>query len=133
MKFEFLEHAADIKFKSYGTTLDEAFANAVLATASYLSEGNPIKEKDEKHISITGRDYESLLYRLLDELLFLFDTEGFIASKAEIKIKGLALDAKIYGGKSEGEPNHIKAATYYDMYIKQTGVRRWEIQAVLDV
>jgi SHS2 domain-containing protein len=134
MRFEFLDHAADIKFKAYGSTLDEAFGHAVLAMASYISGGADIAEKREKRISISGDDYESLLYKLFDELLFLLDTEGFITSKAKIKIKGFRLRADLLGDAAKGrELNHIKAPTYYDMHIKQTGNSKWEVQAVLDV
>ena len=35
-KFKYLEHTADAKFQAFGRTLEEAFANAVLATASLI-------------------------------------------------------------------------------------------------
>ncbi len=134
MQFEFLDHAADMKFKAYGRTLDEAFEHAVLAMTAYMSADSDIAEITAKHISIEGNDYESLLYKLFDELLFLLDTEGFITSKAKIKIKGFGLSANLLGDVVKGrEINHIKAATYYDMHIRQTSPNKWEIQAVLDV
>lgn len=134
MQFEFLDHAADMKFKAYGRTLNEAFEHAVLATTAYMLGGAVIAGTTEKQINISGNDYESLLYKLFDELLFLLDTEGFITSKAKIKIEGFALRVNLIGGAAKGrELNHIKAATYYDMHIKQVGPHKWEVQAVLDV
>jgi SHS2 domain-containing protein len=136
-KFEFLEHTADIKFRARGKTLNEAFENSVLAMSNYLSGGEKIASKTEKTISLKGHDYESLLYNLLDELVFLLDSEGFVVSKSEIHISGFALKSKLYGDSAkEYGLDHIKAATYAEMYVKKkhsNAKEYWEIQAVLDV
>jgi len=135
-KFEFLEHAADIKFRAYGKTLNEAFENSVAATISYLSDGK-ISDKKIKIVEIKGNDYESLLYNLLDEILFLLDSEGFIVSRSKIKIDKLGIKAKFYGDDAKKYGlDHIKAPTYFEMYVRKAkkGERIvWEIQAVLDV
>lgn len=139
-KFEFLEHTADIKFRAYGKTVNEAFENSVLALVSYLSGGEKIKNKKSKMISIKGHDYESLLYSLLDELIFLLDSEGFVVSKSEVRINKFSLKAKLYGDDAKNYGlDHIKAATYAEMHVKKVvsgqakGDGYWEIQAVLDV
>lgn len=138
-KFEFLEHTADIKFRAYGKTLNEAFENSVLATVSYLSGGEKIAEGTERQITLSGRDLESLLYLLLDEIIFLLDSDGFIVSKSKIRIDSFSLKATLYGDSARKyELDHIKAATYSEMHIKQVkpagrGKPYWEVQAVLDV
>jgi len=55
MKYEFLEHTADVKFRAYGKTLEEAFENVALAFAETVSKGEKIKEKKKKSISVKGR------------------------------------------------------------------------------
>lgn len=140
-KFEFLEHTADIKFRSYGKTIDEAFENSVLAMTSYLSGDEKILCRQKKIIRLEGHDYESLLYNLLDELIFLLDSEGFVTSRSEIRINGFDLKAELYGDSAKNYSlDHIKAATYAEMYIKKRPSRKgnmdagvWETQAVLDV
>ena len=138
-KFEFLEHTADIKFRAYGKTVNEVFENSVSALTSYLTK-EKISSKKTKIIRVEGNDYESVLYRLLDELLFLLDAEGFVVSKSEIQIKGFSLKAKLYGDYAKNyHLDHIKAATYAEMHIKKVNTKLgkkteyWEIQAVLDV
>lgn len=140
-KFEFLEHTADIKFRAYGKSVNEAFENSVLAMTSYLSGGEKIVNKKNKTINIKGHDYESLLYKLLDELIFLLDSEGFVVSKSKIQIKGFDLTAKLYGDSSKNYGlEQIKAATYAEMYVKKVRTKQknkenqyWEIQSVLDI
>ena len=134
MKYEFLEHTADIKFRAYGKTLDEAFENSVLAISEYLSRGEKISSKKGKSITIHGTDLENLLYNFLDEIVYLLDAENFLTAKAEVKILGNNLKATLYGDDSKKYKDlyYIKSTTYAEMHVKKTS-KGWEIQAVMDV
>ncbi len=135
MKFRFLEHTADIKFKAWGRTKEKAFESSVLAFSSYVARGQKINPVKKKALKIEGRDSESLLYRLMDELIYLVDSDNFIVSKAEIKIKGNKLEAVLFGDdvKKYKGLDHVKAATYAEMHINQLKGGIWEAQVVLDV
>ena len=134
MKYKFIEHTADIKFKSYGKSLNEVFENAVLAIVEYISRGKEIKSTKKKSIKLKGTDINSLLYKFLDELKYLLDAEFFLVSKAKVSIKGFKLHAELFGDNASNYKNldHIKAATYSEMQIKKT-LHGFEAQAVMDV
>ena len=134
MKYQFLEHTADIKFRLYGKTLNEIFENAVLAISEYISRGQKIKPSKGKVIDVSGIDYESLFYSFLDEIIYLLDAENFLVVKAKVTIRGYNLQAELFGDKASNykDLDHIKAATYAEMYIKKTE-DGFEAQAVLDV
>ncbi|MBW3000528.1 archease [Candidatus Woesearchaeota archaeon] len=83
MRYEYLNHTADLKIRAYGKTLEEAFANVAIAGFGFLTDTKKIKKKIEKKISISTNRLESLLYDFLEQLLFMLDTDGFIT--AEIK------------------------------------------------
>jgi len=133
-KYKFLQHTADIKFQTYGKTLNEAFENVALAISNTLSRGEKIPSKKKKTIKAEGHDKESLLYDFIDELLYQLDAENFIVAKAKVSIKGNSLTAELSGDDVSNHPDldHIKAATYAEMYIKKTK-DGYEIQAVVDV
>ncbi len=134
MRYEFLEHTADIKFRAYGKTLNELFENAVLAVAAYVGKGEKIHPRKARRIEVHGTDIENLLYSFLDELIYLMDAEKFVTAKAEVFVRGNNLTAELYGDAAtqyEGL-DAIKAATYADMYVKKTS-KGWELQVVLDV
>lgn len=132
-KFIPLEHMADIKYLVNGNSLNKVFENAVLAFSSYISSDSKIKSDIKKIIKIESSDRESLLYRFIDELIYLLDTENFAVSKAKVKIKETSLNAVLYGESTKKiHCNHVKAATYAEMYIKKTK-SGWEAQFVLDV
>jgi len=142
-KFKFLEHTADIKFQAFGNTLNEIFENSALAFSNYISGGEKIENRKGKTIEIFGEDYESLLYKFLDELIYLLDI-GFVVSKAEVQIRGFNLKAELYGDdtKNYKDLDSVKACTYAEMYIKKVKSKTkdknnkeeyWESQVVLDV
>jgi SHS2 domain-containing protein len=132
-RFEFLEHMADIKFVARGATPAAVFEAASLAVSQYVASGAKVKEKLITHISVSGSDYESLLYAYLDELLYLMDAEGFLVARSEVQIANMTATAILWGDATkEYTVQQVKAATYAEMYLKET-MKGWEAQVVLDV
>jgi SHS2 domain-containing protein len=135
VKFKFLEHTADLKFQAFGETKEEAFENSSLALKEAITGKKKIKETDERKIEAKGRDFESLLYNFLEEILYLLDAEDFLFSKVKaIKIRGFKLKAVITGDRASlyKFTNNVKAITYNEMFVKNDD-GKWIIQAVVDV
>jgi len=132
-KFLPLEHMADIKYALFGKSLNEIFENAVLAFSSYISSSCGIKPKIKKYIELESDNSESLLYKFLDELIYLLDAEDFAVAKSKVKIENSKLRATLYGESTKKlHLNHVKAATYAEMYVKKSR-GSWKAQIVLDV
>lgn len=136
MQFKFLKHTADVKFQSFGKTLEEAFKNSALATAKIIIE-DKIKENKKIQVKIKGADLESLLQRFLEEILFLFETKKFLLAKInKIKIdkKKFTLEAEFVGDdiKDYKVQRHIKAVTYNEMFIKKIK-SQFVCQVVVDI
>jgi len=137
-KFKFLEHTADIKFQAFGNNLEEAFGNSALAMFNVMYDGK-VKEMEVMKVNLEGKDFESLLYNFLEELLFLFESKHFFLSKIKnlkINKKKFILNAELLGDNSYNYEVHlgVKAVTYNDMLIKyRKDKKMWVIQAVLDV
>ncbi|MEM4336575.1 MAG: archease [Candidatus Woesearchaeota archaeon] len=136
MKYEFLEHTSDIKFRAYGNSIEECFANAAEAMTKIMTDPEKIEGKIIKVIQLSGKDLKQLLLNFLEELLFLLDTENFILNKVtSIKItpkgKEYFLSATFLGDKIDGKyeiETGIKAVTYMDMEVKEKYV-----QVVVDI
>jgi len=135
MKFKFLEHTADVKFQAFGSSLEKAFENAALAMFNHMYD-KQVKEKIKKKFKVVGKDFESLLYNFLEELLFLLDSEFFFLSKVKVKIdkKKMELNAQVSGDivKNYKANADVKAVTYNEMFVKKQG-NRFICQVVLDV
>ena len=135
MKYKFLEHTADVKFQAFGKSSEEVFENSALALKELICGKIKIKDERNKIIKAKGKDFESLLYNFLEEIIYFVDAENFIISKIEeIKIKDFNLNAKISGDKVSNYNfnNEVKAVTYNEMFVKKIK-RKWISQVVLDV
>ena len=80
MKYQFIEHTADVEFEAHGKSLEEVFSNCVDAFVKSISNEKILK-KEIKTFEVEGNDLENLLYNFLEEFLILFDSENFILSK----------------------------------------------------
>ncbi|NIQ07783.1 MAG: archease [Candidatus Korarchaeota archaeon] len=87
MSFTFLEHTADVAFKAWGASMEEAFKNAALALTDVLTDHTRIKKRQDKKIEVEAEDKEELLVAWLDELVFIFDTTNLVFSDFEIAIQ----------------------------------------------
>ncbi|MBS3066255.1 archease [Candidatus Pacearchaeota archaeon] len=135
MKYKFLPHTADVKFKAYGKTLNESFENSALAMFNVMYTGK-IKSSKQIKFSIKGKDFENLLYLFLEKLLILLDSKNFLVSKIKVKIniKDMSLNTLVYGDNSGNYSLNtgIKSVTYNEMFVKKID-GKWVCQVVLDV
>jgi len=139
MKYEYLPHTADVKFKSYGKTLEEAFSNAALALTEVITDYNKVEAKVEKTIEIESEDEKALLYDFLEQFIVLLDSESFLLNSIKelnikkgkkLKLKAIIIgDTEIDKYKTE---THIKAVTYQEMEIKKEN-SKYMLQVVLDL
>ncbi|MDO5859537.1 archease [Methanobrevibacter sp.] len=138
-KFEYFDVTADIGFKSYGNSLDEAFENAGLAIFNIISDTSNIDSKISKSFEITSEDEVSLLYDYLEELLFYHEVEFMLFSKFDVDIKKtdeqFILKATISGEPIDWDKHErkteIKAITFHMMDVKKTD--RYELRAIVDL
>ncbi|MFH1425594.1 MAG: archease [archaeon] len=134
MPYKFLSHTADIKFQVWGNTLSQVFSEVTKAISEIYGKGEKIEHRKKKKIVAEGKDKESLLYNFIDEIIFLFDAESFVVSKADVRVVGNKLRGFLFGDdtKNYNGLEHIKAPTYAEMFIEKKG-KDWKIQAVVDV
>ena len=101
MRFEFLDHTADLMFRAYGKTINKAFENAALAFFETACNTKLVKPLEKKEITVQAQDLKSLLYDFLEELLVLHEAEHYLFSKFKVKIdeKNFTLTATLWGEK----------------------------------
>jgi len=142
--FEFLEHTADVYVRAWGDTLEEAFEWAAAAMFDVMTDLKKVEPKEKYKISVKAEDLYALLYEWLEELLFIFGSQGIIFSKFKVyKITQGGIREYTLVGEAWGEPfniekhdqrTEVKAITYSLMEInenKDTG--QWIIRFVLDI
>jgi len=132
-KFKELSHTADIKYKITASSLSEIFENTALAVSSYVAGKKKLSKEQKIPINLSADNIESLLYKFIDELLFFIDAKNFVVSDAKLVVENNAISGYLFGDSTLNKKlNHIKSATYAEMYIKNKG-KIWDAQIVLDV
>ncbi|MBT3464608.1 archease [archaeon] len=139
MKFRYLDHTADIKFQAYGDSLEEAFSNSALAMYNSIVDIDNVKPVLKFKVNSKAKKLMTLLYKFMEELIILLDTEGFIATKINTLTineddQGYEIHATLSGDEAKNYETHgdIKAMTYSDMEIKEKD-GKFMIQVVLDI
>jgi SHS2 domain-containing protein len=138
-KYRFLEHTADAKFQAFGETLEEAFCNAALATASLMWDWEEIEQNVEHPVEIEGKDRKQLLCGFLEEIIYLLDSKSFLLSfpdhiRIEQKESKYTLKALFKGDNfNKKYPIHgdVKAITYNEMEIESND--HFMVQVVVDM
>lgn len=135
-KFEYFDVTADIGFKAYGESLNEAFENAGLAIFNIISDTSNIDAVKEISFKVRSEDEISLLYDYLEELLFYHEIEFMLFSEFHVEIDdNLQLRVTIKGEPIDWDKHErkteIKAITFHKMDVKKTD--KFELQAIVDL
>lgn len=142
-KYEYLEGivTADAAFDAYGKTLQELFENSATATTGVMIELKTLSAKITKKIKITAENAEQLLYKFLEQIVFLKDSESILFKTYKIKItqtqqKKFELIAECKGDKINPQKqklgNDIKAVTYHNFKVEQQQ-NEWKARVILDI
>jgi len=135
--FELFAVTADKGIRAWGRDLAEVFAAAARGLTSLIVDPTAIRPQRVVPVEVTAGDREALLVAWLNELLYLFETQGLLAADCEItEISEARLAATVRGESLDPSRHvligHVKAATYHQLRIAQTQ-HGWEARVVVDV
>ncbi|MGC2062026.1 MAG: archease [Thermodesulfovibrionales bacterium] len=142
-QFEILDITGDAGIRAFGAGLEELFVNAAAGLYHLIIGSSPVRETRSIELTVEGSSLESLLVSWLNELIFQFDTYGFLGKSIVIREfpatgtqEGLRIRAAVHGEDFD-EARHgrgllVKAATYHRLKIEKTeGIYTAEI--ILDI
>ena len=123
MRYEQLEHTADVMIKAHGRTLEECYGNAAYALFNTMVDATTIVPSQEIDIIQEGHDYESLLYNFLSEFLYVHDVTRLVLCEFDVSIDGFKIKCKARGERLDLEKHQpkteIKAITYHMLTVEQ--------------
>ena len=135
MKYEILEHKADLKIRAFGKTKEELFLNMMIGMNENMKPEikEPI-EKTKREIKIESPDLDSLLVDFLSEVLYLIQVNKEIYNNIEFKkFTDTEIEAELFGQKAERFGEDIKAVTYHQLDVCQTKGGTWEARVLFDI
>ncbi|XP_053695581.1 protein archease-like isoform X2 [Sabethes cyaneus] len=131
------------RLHAWGETLKEAFEQCGMAMFGYMTELPTVDIRKCYEIKTEPTDdLENLLFRFLDELLFLFSAEPYlICKKLEITkfdTENFYIECRCYGEEFElgkhPQGTEVKAITYSAMQIHQNiEPNRSEVFVIIDI
>lgn len=131
--FEEIEHTADCALRVKGVDLGDLLRNAAQGLLHLTGIQPQTSHIQERVIEIHAPDQETLLVSWLEELLFAIETREMTFIDFELNIRNdLHLTAHVQETPITTLTKHIKAVTYHDLKIIQTG-DGLEVTVVFDV
>lgn len=133
--YEILEHTADLGIRAWGPSTGKAFEQAAWGLIDVIG----IREEREgkrRTIRASGSDAPALLVDFLNELVFLYETEGLGVAAIEVtSLSDTELEAELSVLPFQGEPEGIgvKAATYHRLAVEHRADGGAEVRVYVDV
>ncbi len=137
MGYETVDVMGDVGLRAWGETLQEAFRSAIAGMYGLITDLDSIEEKKSIEVSHQGDSPEGLLVGLLNELIYIFETEDFVGKRPEIEEFGEGrIKVRIFGEEFERERHPsgllLKAATYHGLKVEKMG-SRWQMEIIFDI
>lgn len=121
MGFAYLPHTADLKAAVEGAILEELYAAAVDLVRDIVVGPSPVRPSESLQIPLAAADPEERLFQFVRELVFLYDTEGFIPVEVEVDLDGATVCLR--GDHFDADEHHserqIKALTRHQYRLEE--------------
>jgi len=136
-RFELIDIFGDAGIRAFGSDLSELFANAAAGMYSLIADPGSVVPGKSIEIKAEGASLEGLLVSWLNELIFQFDTYGFIGRDIHIhKLNNTlimsTIDGEDFVPERHGRGLLIKAATYHKLKIERKE-DHWEADVIFDI
>jgi len=148
-KYEQIDISGDVGLRVFGERIEILFENAAVGMYDLITDPSTIHDTEEKEVVLSAENHEDLLVRWLNELVFLYDTYGFIGKQFTSRIKknaphsrpvhahsSISLKAVISGGIFNPDIHErrllIKAATYHNLTLRKMN-SIWEATVIFDI
>ncbi|XP_954733.1 uncharacterized protein TA02705 [Theileria annulata] len=126
--YQYLDHPADVILLGQGKSIKEALESISISLFNYISDLSYVEPKHLKTIEVTGKGLIKLLYHLLDECLYLYSGDYFIAKYVLIEdLNSTCTNSDNYFENYEFKIKAIALGDYYDKNIHKCGT---EIKAI---
>jgi len=110
VRYEEIDHTADVGIRAYGRTVDELFANAAEGMFSFIADLSRVKPVGEVEVRLEADDLPTLLLRWLSELLYVHETQRLLFSSFEVNVVGMSLEGRVRGEAIDKKRHELKLA-----------------------
>ncbi len=126
MKYEILEHRADLKIRAFGKTKEELFSNMLSGMSENMKpELQKPGEKTKRKIKLSSFDFQALLVDFLSEILYLSQVNKEVFFEAKFKKFS---ENEGEEDKSSSSPKRASAKIKEENKVLFASTAAWEIE-----
>jgi SHS2 domain-containing protein len=138
--YHFFDHTGDMAVALSGGTLAQLFGDAAVAFTDTITALDRVDPKRPEEVDVDAPELDLLLVDFLSELLYRFDTRGWLTRVAEMDVHekdgGWSLQGTLRGERLEPTRHDvkilIKAVTYHGLHVRQAD-GLWTANVVFDI
>ena len=136
--FEFFDHTADVGMRVSALSFEDLLATAGRGLAAVLVlKPTTLASSEHRTVSVCEAESSLLLFDFLNELLYLFEAERFLARDVKVRLgKEGQLTADLAGETFDPDrhcgSHEIKAITYHGLFVEQTA-DGWRAEVIFDI
>jgi SHS2 domain-containing protein len=139
--FETFDHTADLGLRVDAESLNDLFAEAAVGLASLIvADISDVESSQQRTIDVSSPDLEYLYFDWLSELLYLFESDGWLTAHASVQVSGNSLRGVVQG-ETFCETRHrrsheVKAITYHGLSVllqERDGEQVWSAEVIVDI
>jgi protein archease len=140
MAYEFFDHTGDVGVALLGRTIDELFVSSADAFNDTITPLECIEPRRPEELSVAAPELDLLLVDFLSELLYRFDTRGWLTRHAQVEVRerdgGWELEGTLIGERHDPARHPvkvlIKAVTYHGLQVVERD-GTWTAKVVFDI
>jgi SHS2 domain-containing protein len=84
--YRLLSHTADVIVEAFGPSLSACFEAAVMGATATFADVHGIEPTGELGVDLRAPSHEAMLVALLEEVIFLLDTEDLVVVRAHLTV-----------------------------------------------
>ena len=135
--YRLIEHTADMGLSARADSREELFSACALALREMLVGASPVRAGKTRRLTVCGMDDGELLVNWLNELLYLFESEGLLLAEVKsLMFQKEELIAEIlweaFDPIRHSLEREVKMVTYHQLQVG-AGERGWKARVYVDL
>jgi len=136
-KYRITKHQSELAVRITGNSQAELFVNSGLALFDVMAEAERIEVKERLPLEIEGADRDELIVNWLRELLYLYQSGGYLLKEFKIiEVKDSLVKAEVCGEKIDPDRHEIKqeiaTVAEHKSRMQKTG-NQWVAQVIFEL
>ena len=136
-KYRITTHHTELAVRITGSSQAELFANSAFALFDVMTDVAAIDVKESIPLEVEGSDRDDLMVNWMRELLYLYQSNGYILKEFKIsQVKDTIVKAEVSGEKIDPDRHEIKqeiaSVAAHKSRMEKTG-NQWIAQVIFEL